>query len=331
MLELNITDALPLFDLEVRLTVPPGELLVLYGPSGAGKSTLLGHIAGFRQPRRGQIRLAGRLLFRAGTGESRLALPLEDRRVGLVSQELHLFPHLTVAENLAYGRDATGWRELARKLEIEELLDRRPAQLSGGERQRVALGRVLAGKPDLLLLDEPFAALEGPLRYRLGRLVQELQAELGLSTILVTHSFAEAARLGHRLAVMDAGRLRQVDTLPEILRQPADRRVAELVGYLNFLPVRQEAGVWTVAEPAELLLAISPRDWRLQPPAGEHLAWSARVRAAAPAPGGYRTWLLDSAGRELTVDGSGPVGQPGREITLYVGAADWHRLNPNDS
>jgi len=196
--------------LDVDLRIGAG-LTVVTGPSGAGKSTLLSTIAGLLRPRAGRVVLGDEVLVDVDAG---VFVPPYRRRVGLVFQSLALFPHLTVLENVAFGVDgrhgdgdrqatARAWLE---RMRVGGLAGRAPSTLSGGEAQRVALARALAARPRLLLLDEPFSALDAPLRRTLGTELQALVADSGLPTILVTHD-AEDAALGDRRVRMDAGRV----------------------------------------------------------------------------------------------------------------------------
>jgi ABC-type sulfate/molybdate transport systems ATPase subunit len=230
------------FTVRARLAVAPGERLALFGPSGAGKTTLLEAIAGLVAPRWAQITLAGRVL--TSTGERVTALPPWRRRVGLLRQNPGLFPHLSVRDNLMYGRsggDAAAsveLAELARVLGIAGLLDTMPARLSGGQAHRVALGRLLLAHCDALLLDEPYAGLDSSLRRTLTDLVVSLVTQRAVPSILVAHELAEAQAFADRLAVLDSGRILQEGAPDEVVLSPATRRVAELVGYAAFVPVR---------------------------------------------------------------------------------------------
>lgn len=212
MLRAEILKKLPDFTLELTLEASD-EILVLFGPSGAGKTMTLRLLAGLERPDAGEIRLNDRLLF---SRASRVNLPPRARRCGLVFQDLALFPHLDVLGNVRYGmrsRTADADRKLTRLLEtfgIEHLARRRPAELSGGEQQRVALARALVAEPDILLLDEPFSALDYDTR---GRIYDELLTAHELwriPFILVTHERSEAERLGDRILYLRGGR--QVDS-----------------------------------------------------------------------------------------------------------------------
>ena len=217
--------------------VAPGERLALFGPSGAGKTTLLEAIAGLVAPRRGRIVLGGRVLT---STELRQAVPPWQRRVGLLRQDPGLFPHLSVRANLSYGRPATEpeLAGLAELLGVGDLLTVMPARLSGGQAHRVALGRLLLAHCDALLLDEPFTGLEASLRRALSDLVVSLVVARDVPAVLVTHELADAQAFADRLAILDRGQLLQVGTPGEVVLHPASQRVAELVGYLGFVPVQ---------------------------------------------------------------------------------------------
>jgi molybdate transport system ATP-binding protein len=227
------------------LTVSPGEYLIVLGPTASGKTLLLESVAGLRRLH------AGRVWFGA---RDVTAEPPERRKAGLVYQDYALFPHLTVAGNIGFGLKKGGptgaraavvrgragnvrVRELASLLHIDHLLDRYPEGLSGGEQQRVALARALAIEPQLLLLDEPLSALDGPTRLELRRELKRLHRELGATVIHVTHDLDEAMALGQSMAVLMRGRLCQVGTPDDVTRHPADREIAALVGITNVFAV----------------------------------------------------------------------------------------------
>jgi ABC-type sulfate/molybdate transport systems ATPase subunit len=226
------------FTVRAALRVAPGERLALFGPSGAGKTTLLEAIAGLVYPRRGRIELAGRVL--TSTAPPVVAVPPWQRRVGLLRQDPGLFPHLSVRDNLCYAPSASKsgpeLTSLASALGIERLLGAMPARLSGGQAHRVALGRLLLAHCGTLLLDEPYTGLDATLRRSLTDLVSSLVAERSVPAVLVTHELADAQAFADRLAVLDHGEFLQVGAPDEVVLRPASRRVAELIGYLGFVP-----------------------------------------------------------------------------------------------
>lgn len=212
---------------DVSLRLARGEYGVVIGPAGSGKTTLLEVIAGLLAPSAGSVTLDGRDARR---------LPTEARGIGLVYQHAFLFPHLSVRENVEYGMaDAAALQEAAERLDVTALYGRDVAGLSGGERQLVALVRALARRPRLLLLDEPFSALDPRRRALVRRHVRALHREWGLSTLQVTHDFAEAGMLGDRAILLDAGRVLQSGPPAEVFRRPASPYVAEFLGAENVL------------------------------------------------------------------------------------------------
>ena len=231
------------FTVRAALQVAPGERLALFGPSGAGKTTLLEAIAGLVQPRSGRIELGDRIL--TSTAPPVTALPPWQRRVGLLRQNPGLFPHLSVRDNLCYAPSASPSEaelsELASVLGIESLLPAMPARLSGGQAHRVALGRLLLAHCDTLLLDEPYTGLDVSLRRTLTDLVSSLVAERSVPAVLVTHELADAQAFADQLAVLDRGEVLQIGAPDEVVLHPASRRVAELIGYLGFVPHGESA------------------------------------------------------------------------------------------
>ena len=228
---------------DVSFDVGTHELVALVGPSGCGKSTLLRLIAGLLRVDDGTIELGGVM-----ADDPRVSLPPEKRHVGLVFQEHALFPHLSVAGNVGFGvRDRTGSKSAtsARVATMLELVglgahgDRYPHELSGGERQRVALARALAPDPALLLLDEPFASLDPNLRARIRDEVVGILRATGTPAVFVTHDQSEALAVGDRVAVMNAGRLAQIDTPETVFHAPVDRFVASFMGEADFMTVAE--------------------------------------------------------------------------------------------
>src|SRR5450756_302406 len=215
------------------LDIRAGEFFALLGPSGCGKTTLLRMIAGFETPDEGRILLDGRDIARV--------LP-HQRPVNMMFQNYALFPHLNVRDNIAFGLKRAGMpgseinarvAEMVALVKLEGLEKRKPDQLSGGQKQRVALARSLARRPQVLLLDEPLAALDKKLRESTQLELMELQRRLGMTFVIVTHDQEEAMTVADRIGVMDAGRLEQVATPRELYEAPASRWVAEFVGDVN--------------------------------------------------------------------------------------------------
>ena len=227
------------FTVRAALQVGAGERLALFGPSGAGKTTVLEVIAGLLQPRHGRVVLGERVL--TSTSPPRCALPPWQRRVGLLRQGPGLFPHLSVLGNLTYslaGEGAEQAKELADLLGVGGLLPVMPRRLSGGQAHRVALGRLLMAPCDALLLDEPYTGLDASLRRSLTDLVVTLVSTRNIPALLVAHELTDAQAFAHHLAVLDRGSILQVGAPSEVVRRPASRRVAELVGYLSFVPTK---------------------------------------------------------------------------------------------
>ena len=245
----------------VSFHVREGEFVALLGPSGCGKTTTLRMVAGFVEPSAGRILIGSRDVT---------ATPPHRRNTGLVFQNYALFPHMTVAGNVAFGlemrgcnRAETGRRVQAAlgRVRLQPYADRMPRQLSGGQQQRVALARALVIEPEVLLLDEPLSNLDTKLRAEMREEIRGLQRSLNLTAILVTHDQEEALAVADRLVVMNGGRIEQVGTPAEVFEEPQSRFVADFIGVANLLPGR-------VTEPGLFMLA-----------GGE------RVRFAGPSPG----------------------------------------------
>ncbi len=214
----------------IELDIRDGELLVLVGPSGCGKSTLLRCIAGLEDVTGGEVRIGGRDVTR---------LAPRERDVAMVFQSYALYPHMTVRENLAFGLKLRGAppqdidarvRDAAAMLELEALLERRPAQLSGGQRQRVAMGRAVVRSPKVFLFDEPLSNLDAALRVQMRAELLKLHRRLGTTTVYVTHDQVEAMTLAHRIAVLRGGELQQVGPAMELYARPANKFVAGFIG-----------------------------------------------------------------------------------------------------
>lgn len=230
----------------VDLEVPEGELVALLGPSGSGKTTLLRVIAGLEQPDAGQI------LFH---GEDATDVHVRERKVGFVFQHYALFRHMTVFENIAFGLRVRPRRERPRESEIrarvqkllelvqlEWLADRYPSQLSGGQRQRIALARALAVEPKVLLLDEPFGALDAQVRKDLRRWLRRLHDEIHVTSVFVTHDQEEALEVADRVVVMNRGNIEQIGTPEEVYDHPATPFVYQFLGHVNLFHGRVARG-----------------------------------------------------------------------------------------
>jgi molybdate transport system ATP-binding protein len=226
-LRLDLTVPTRSFELELALEVGR-ETVALVGPSGAGKTTVLRAVAGLVRPRRGRVACGDSVWF-----DGRRNVRPERRSVGFVFQEYALFPHLTVERNVAFGGGSVDG--LLERLRIAHLAKAKPRELSGGERQRVALARALARRPEVLLLDEPMAALDPHTRAGVRAELHDLLRDLRLPTLLVTHEFEDAAALADRVGVLAQGKLRQLGTAEELVAAPADPFVAAFAG-ANLLP-----------------------------------------------------------------------------------------------
>jgi spermidine/putrescine ABC transporter ATP-binding subunit len=246
----------------ISLSVARGEFISLLGPSGCGKTTTLSMIAGFEVPTSGEILVRGKRIDK---------LAPEKRDSGMVFQSYALFPHMTVAENIAFGLKMRRLpkddikrrvRSTAELVRIEHLLERQPRELSGGQQQRVALARALIIEPTLLLLDEPFGALDKQLREDLQIEVKTLLKRLGVTTIFVTHDQDEALSMSDRVAVMNAGVIEQVASPKILYDQPATRFVADFIGKANFLsgrPIASQDGLVSVQTDAGVIVTKSHR------------------------------------------------------------------------
>ncbi len=294
---------------DVSLEVPGGSLVAFLGPSGCGKSTLLRAIAGFIRPQSGSIAIGGERIDDVRPNR---------RGVGIVFQNYALFPHLTVAENVAYGPQAQGVPRAQVRALVEENLrlvqmadygKRLPRELSGGQQQRVALARVLAARPRILLLDEPFGALDKNLRFDMQIEIKRLQRELNLTTILVTHDQEEAMSMAERIVVLNQGRIEQVGTPSEVYDRPATLFAGTFIGSTNLLPGR--------------VAAIDGAITRIRLAAGNE------VNAVAPAPLGIggRVLLSVRPERMRLVSGPGPSRIPARlDVTMPLGPTVVHEV-----
>ncbi|MFW3616714.1 sulfate/molybdate ABC transporter ATP-binding protein [Billgrantia antri] len=329
----------------VDLDIAEGELVGLLGPSGSGKTTLLRIIAGLETADREP---GGRILF----GERDVThLHVRDRRIGFVFQHYALFRHMTVFDNVAFGltvmprksRPSSGEirsrvHRLLEMVKLEHMAQRYPAQLSGGQQQRVSLARALALRPDVLLLDEPFGALDAKVRQELRRWLRHLHDELNFTSLFVTHDQEEALELSDRVVVMSDGRIEQIDTPDVLYRRPANRFVFEFLGDVNHLEGSVRNGVLTCGDarlavdladgPEELLLR--PHEVELAEKPAAHAHMPVTVTAISPVGAEVRV--------ELVADW---LGEPwlatirhadyerlalARGVRLYALPRRWHRF-----
>ena len=276
---------------ELSLHIEDGEFFALLGPSGCGKTTLLRSIAGLETPNSGKILIGGRDVTR---------LPPGARDLAMVFQDYALYPHMTVADNIAYPLKVRGVgrkerrdtaESVGRSLQIQgAMLDRRPGQLSGGQQQRVALARSIAYRPHVFLFDEPLSNLDARLRLEARTFLKQLQRDLGVTTVYVTHDQAEALALADRMAVMEQGRIRQLDTPSNCFLRPANIFVAGFIGStpMNLLPATVQDGGLEVAG-RKLLI---PDAIRAQAKVGDAVILGARPEYVSVSP----TELPDSLG-----------------------------------
>ena len=238
LLDAKISERIGDFHLDVSLRLGR-EIGVLFGPSGSGKSLTLRCLAGLRNVRDGRITLAGRVLLDSQTG---ICEPPHRRKMGLLFQNLALFPHMTALENVLFGcvqaehgKAVSIAREWLERVRLESYEDRYPSQLSGGQKQRVALARALAADPEMLLLDEPFCALDGPLRRNLRRELRSLQAETGIPILYVTHQVEDICALGDSVFFVEKGKLTGSERIEDIMKGPGRMRFWKMMGWGNIL------------------------------------------------------------------------------------------------
>jgi iron(III) transport system ATP-binding protein len=238
----------------LSLSIESGEFVVLLGPSGCGKTTTLRSLAGLETPDEGHISLGGQTVLDI---RGKINLPPNKRRIGMVFQSYALWPHMTVRRNIGYPLRARRenreksreWlEETARLVDCASLLDRFPAQLSGGQQQRVALARGLVARPDLVLFDEPMSNLDARLRDQVRAQLHELHGRLGFTAVFVTHDQSEALALGDRMAIMNAGRIEQLDTPQRVFEEPSTEYVAGFIGMSNRLVLRRLGTGWLAGE-----------------------------------------------------------------------------------
>lgn len=277
-LQVQLDQSLPI-PLQVELYCPPGQVLSLVGPSGSGKSTVLRAIAGLLRTAKGRVACGGELWLDSAQG--RRWTP-QQRRVGMVFQQYALFPHLSALANVAEAVPRVHADRLDRaqallaRVNLRGLEARRPHELSGGQQQRVALARALAREPAVLLMDEPFSAVDEQTRMHLHAELAELRRHLDIPVVLVTHDLDEAALLSDRMAVLAEGRILQTGTPAEVLQRPASTRVAQLAGMSNVFNAvveRHDPGTATWLRWQGLLLQV-PLAAEYAP--GDQVAWAIR-------------------------------------------------------
>ena len=264
----------------VDVTIRENEFFTLLGPSGCGKTTLLRIIAGFEHPTSGSITMAGKDL---------LVDPPHHRPVNTVFQNYALFPHLTVSQNIAFGLEMLGQPkkqvratvdEMMALVKMTEMADRQTSQISGGQQQRVALARALAPKPKVLLLDEPLSALDFKLRKDMQLELKRLQTETGITFVFVTHDQEEALTMSDRIAVMNAGSIRQIGGPRDIYDHPAERFVADFIGDTNFVPA-QIVAVNDVSADVVLASGVSTTARMVEPNANQNITLAVRPEHAS--------------------------------------------------
>ncbi len=325
---------------EVSIEIDDGEFLVLVGPSGCGESTTLRMVAGLESITAGSVSLDGRVIN---------GVPATDRNIAMVFQSYALYPHMTVRENMSFGLEEstemgddeirTRVEETAAMMGIEPLLDRKPGELSGGQQQRVALGRAIVRDPAVFLMDEPLSNLDAKLRAEMRTELQQLQSELGTTTIYVTHDQTEAMTMGDRIAILNEGVLQQIATPLECYHQPNNLFVAGFIGEpaMNVLDVRREdetlrtddgtfeyplpeSTLDDIGDATDLVLGIRPEDIEVSPStkADSHHEFEASVTLVEPK-GSENNVYLDLAGLEIvaTVPGLQPV-EPGDTATIRI-------------
>ena len=324
---------------DISLNVPQGELVGLLGPSGSGKTTLLRIIAGLEKPDR------GRVLFNE---RDVTTLDVRRRKVGFVFQQYALFRHLTVADNVAFGlrmlprgerpgRDAVRARvrELLELVQMDTMAGRYPAQLSGGQKQRVALARALALEPEVLLLDEPFGALDAKVRKELRRWLRHLHEQISVTSIFVTHDQEEAMEVSDKVVVMSQGRVEQMGSPLQVYEQPASRFVFDFLGHINSLEGLYDGHNWRSGDAflrldthgacpdGALTLYLRPHEATLAKAPVEHAHLPVKL-AARSVFGGTVTLELEPRGwgagvLEVELDrDTWAALAPGRDDTLYL-------------
>jgi putative spermidine/putrescine transport system ATP-binding protein len=327
---------------DFNMSIEKGEFVSFLGPSGCGKTTVLRMIAGFENPSDGTIVINGR---------NQNGLKTSQRNIGMVFQAYALFPNMTVVDNVAFGLKVAGKpkeeiaqrvTEMLKLISLEHLADRYPYQMSGGQQQRVALARALAPKPQVLLLDEPLSALDAKIRVSLREEIRQIQRQLGITTVFVTHDQEEALSISDRIVVMNAGRADQIGTPSQIYNRPATRFVASFVGTLNMIEatvvdpaassVRIGNSVVTLRDPINTLKSGDQVSIALRPEAGS-MASDAKGDTTLAGKvisshflGSVIRTKFDVGGSQVSFDmfnsPDAPLPQPGEKVTLRFLASD---------
>ncbi len=322
---------------DVSFEVPAGQLVALLGPSGSGKSTILRIIAGLEEADSGEVQL---------TGEDATHLPVQARGVGFVFQHYALFRHMSVRQNVAFGLEVQKLPRKEIQKRVDELLelvqmtgykDRYPSQLSGGQRQRVALARALAPRPKVLLLDEPFGALDARVRDELRTWLRRLHEEVHMTSLFVTHDQGEAFEVADQVIVLNRGRIEQMGPPQELYERPSTPFVTAFLGSVNILPVQTDAGALVIGDgaylPAEfkddgtpISLYVRPHDLDLTYDRNGKPAWAGQVARVMPLGAFVRLDVLLKDGTSVRVELSreryAALEQPGVGAQLFVAARD---------
>ena len=330
---------------DLSLSVDKGSFTALLGPSGCGKSTLLRMIAGLEQITQGQCFI---------NDVDVTDTPPAKRKIAMVFQSYALYPHMTVRQNVAFSLSVAGASravqerrvgEVARILQLEPLLERRPAQLSGGQRQRVAIGRALVREPEVFLFDEPLSNLDAMLRVQMRLELAKLHKDLGTTMIYVTHDQVEAMTLADKIVVLDKGRISQVGSPLDLYNAPANKFVAAFIGSpgMNFIPAeissvtgtmasialpggkRAEIGVRSPTPPeGPVELGVRPEHFLLTDPAAPAASFSGKV-AIVEHLGNATILYVDTPAGQLIVEGEGNLGvKSGDAVGLTMAAAQAH-------
>lgn len=343
------------FSLDVGFEVEPGEVLAILGPNGSGKSTVLSILAGLVQPDRGRIILDDVVLTSVGGTEPEIRMPVERRSVGLLGQDPLVFPHLDVAGNVGFGPRAAGQSRRAAKRTAQEwleamglgaLADRRPSELSGGQLQRVALARACAARPQVLLLDEPFSALDVEVASQIRHVTRDFLQRTGLTTVIVTHDVLDVAALADRIVVLDEGTVVDAGAVDRVLREPRSSFGARFAG-VNLLRGKAEAGevvtpggvrvsgLGEVPDGAQVCVVFSPAAVQVHTVAPEGMSarnvWPMTIESVHPSSNGLRVsgrfLLPHAAGDHVNADITAAAMS---ELKLFPSQHVWFSLKASE-